>query len=73
MQNNFITSKYFRHFNKTLTYRYFAGFKPTAFKNLLRLMINPTAFKSNKKKQVDESGITFLYRLSNVSPFILTA
>ena len=51
MQNNFITSKYFRHFNKTLTYRYFAGFKPTAFKNLLRLMINPTAFK--KTQQVE--------------------
>ena len=51
MQNNFITSKYFRHFNKTLTYRYFAGFKPTAFKNLLRLMINPTSFK--KTQQVE--------------------
>ena len=44
-------SKYFYDFNKTLTFRYFVGFEPTAFKNLLRLMINPTAFK--KTQQVE--------------------
>ena len=39
MQNYFVTTKHFDHFNKTLTFGDFPGFKPIAFKNLLRLMI----------------------------------
>lgn len=47
MQNYFVTTKHFDHFNKTLTFGNFLRFKPIAFKNVLRLMINPTAFKKN--------------------------
>ena len=56
------------------------------FFNLLRLMINLLCLRANLlrlminllrlriiKKQMDESGITFLYRLSYVSSFTLTA
>ena len=64
------------HFNKTLTFSkitpLFRIILNSDFFNLLRLMINILRLRIIKK-QMDESGITFLYRLSYVSSFTLTA
>ncbi len=51
MQNYFVTTKLFDHFNKTLTFGNSPGFKPIAFKNLLRLMI--TLLRLRKTQQAE--------------------
>ncbi len=48
MQNYFVTTKLFDHFNKTLTFGNSPGFKPIAFNDYPTAFNDyPTAFKKN--------------------------
>jgi len=53
MQNYFVTTKLFIYFNKTLTFGNSPGFKPIAFKNLLRLMITLLRLRKTQQAEIN--------------------